>query len=882
MLQNKFCCLAFLILTLIAPALLCAATDKPVTRALKKWHIVSSIEVEAGGARLSRPGASLQGWHPATVPGTVLASLEKAGKYDSLYFGKNLLKVEPEQFEQPWWYRTSFQLPEKKNEYHSFLHFKGVNYRADVWLNGRQIAAADTLVGAFRFFEFDVTALLKTGENVLAVKVFPPRPGDFTIGFVDWNPVPPDNNMGLWREVALLTTGPVSLKDPQVITDLDLRSLRKAGITIVTELINHSAKAVSGVLSGDIEAIHFEKKIKLAAFERRTVHFTPDEFPGLLIKKPRLWWPSNLGAANLYQLNLRFSQKGRLSDKKNVTFGIRHVADYVNDAGYRGYKINGKKVLIKGGGWVDDLLLADTYKSIAAQLKYVKQMNLNTVRLEGFWGKDERLYDLCDSLGLMIMVGWSCQWEWEEYAGKPADQFGAIKEPTEMELVARSLRDQVTWLRNHPGIFVWLVGSDKLPRPALERKYVDVLKDVDPTRPYLAAAGGINSEVSGPTRVKMNGPYAFTPPVYWYADTANGGAFGFNTETSPGAQVPPLESIKRMIPPAHLWPIDHYWEYHCGRNNFNTLERFQKALDLRYGKSTDVADFARRAQVMNYELIRPMFEAFAVNKHKRATGIIQWMLNSSWPEMYWQLYDSFLNPTGAFYGTQKACKPLHIIYNYGDKSIYAVNDYLRSFGDLKAEVSVFNINSQKIYTTSHTFSLRSNRSKRILPASDMPLDSIALSTTYFLDLCLLDSERRVVDRNFYWLSRKADIPDYAKTEWYYTPIRQYADMTALNDLPPATVNAAVEFADVGSENVTARVTLSNKSDGIAFFIESRIVGEESGRSVLPIFWNDNYISLLPGEIRRLQVVFKHDDLNGEKPVYRMSGWNVASSSHKTR
>ena len=244
------------------------------------------------------------------------------------------------------------------------------------------------------------------------------------------------------------------------------------------------------------------------------------------------------------------------------------------------------------------------------------------------------------------------------------EKYGGILTPEEIDLMSQSWQDQVIWLRNHPSIFLWMLASDKLPHPDLERKYHATFAQYDPTRPFLASAGGAGSEdvtgapatesiISGPTGVKMLGPYAYTPPVYWFTDTKFGGAYGFNTETGPGPQIPPLESVKKMIPEDHLWPIDDYWNFHCGRNEFVRLDRYQKAIDKRFGKSNNVEEFVRKAQVINYELMRPQFEAFSAHRYN-ATGVIQWMLNSSWPEMYWQLFDSYLMPNGAFYGAKKS------------------------------------------------------------------------------------------------------------------------------------------------------------------------------------------------------------------------------------
>ena len=834
------------------------------------WHIQSAAESSASGVQISTPGFDIQGWYPTNVPTTVLAALVQNGVYRDPFFGKNLESIPTAKFKQAWWYRKEFSLQDQSAFANARLVFEGINYSADIWLNGKKVASSDRIMGAFRIFEIDVTDVLVRGTNTLAVEVQPPKPGDFTIGFVDWNPRPPDENMGLWREVKLHLSGPVSINNPFVQSKVDLETLDEARLTVSAGLVNHSRQEVSGILRGEIGTVTFSQPFTLEPDEIKQITFQPSEHEVLDLKNPCLWWPNNLGDANLYILKLTAAIGGDVSDLQSIRFGIREVSDYINEEGYRGYMVNGKKVLIRGGGWVDDLFLVEDPKKVEAQIRYAKHMNLTAIRLEGFWGSSQTLYDLADEYGILIMAGWSCHWEWEGYLGKPTDKFGGIQTPEEMDLVSRSLRDQVVWLRNHPSIFVWVLGSDMLPRPELEKKYYEYLAEVDPTRPTLAACGFAESEISGPTAVKMNGPYDYVTPNYWYVDKKRGGAFGFNTETGPGPQPPPLESIKKMIPEGHLWPIDDYWDFHCARNEFNTLDRYTLALNSRYGAPGSVEEYARVAQAANYEAMRAMFEAFGVNKPS-TTGIIQWMYNSAWPAMFWQLFDYYLMPSGAFYGTKTGSEPLNITYNYGDKNIYVVNDTLFSFDDLKAEVCVLDIGSNLIFTKDIPVSIGENRSQKIL---EMPLIE-NLSTVYFLDLKLKDIKDKIKGRNFYWLSAKEDILDEKSSTWFHTPNKAFADLTGLQTLPEARIKAAHQFMDVSSVQEIL-VTLENTSDKIAFFIELNVCGAESGNSVLPIFWEDNYISILPGETRVIHARFSKEDLKGEAPSFRWSGWNVKS------
>jgi exo-1,4-beta-D-glucosaminidase len=655
------------------------------------WQIQSSALVKNDGQMVSSVAMDTAGWHPAAVPETVLSALVQDGIYTNIYFGTNFATIPAAPFTNSWWYRKEFDLSRAQAAENADLIFEGINYRANVWLNGKQIAAADKTFGAFRIFSFNVTTNLKSGKNVLAVEVFPPKPGDFTMGFVDWNPTPPDHEMGLFRPVKLHFYKSVALENVFVESKIDHRNWQDAQLTIRADLNNPSSREVETTVKGEIGHVSFSEKFTLSAGEKRSIALTPEHHPGLKFKNAKLWWPWELGEPHLYNLKLSAVVDGKISDAQQVRFGIREVDDYINADGYRGYIINGEKILIRGGGWADELLLRENETNLEAQIQYTKAMNLNTIRLEGIWGSSQRLYDLADENGLLIMAGFSCQWEWSEYLGKECDDFGGFKSEADMTLATNYLHDQVLWLRNHPGIFVWVLGSDKLPRPELEKEYDSLLAVIDPTRPTLKSCSDKTSDASGKTAVKMNGPYDYVTPDYWYLDQTNGGAFGFNTETGPGPQPPPLETLQRMIPSDHLWPMDSVWNFHCGRHEFGQMNRYLNAFTNRYGAPKSVVEFAFKSQAANYEAIRPMYEAFAVNL-PRTTGIIQWMLNASWPKFYWQLYDYDLVPGGAFFGAKKGASPVAVIYNYGDKGIYLVNQTGKKFGNDRTTITVYDLN----------------------------------------------------------------------------------------------------------------------------------------------------------------------------------------------
>jgi len=859
-------CLCLVLGVLLGGPSLCAGT----TPLHQGWVIQSTAKAGAGGEAISQPGFAVAGWQPAQVPSTVLGTLIQNGVYQDPFRGKNLETIPREPFQEAWWYRTEFQSGEEATGACTRLIFDGINYRANVWLNGQKLADKDALAGVWRIADLDITRYLRKGSNVLAVEVFPPKSGEFTVGFVDWNPEPADRNMGLFREVKLRRSNAVSLEDVFVQSQVNLKTLKEASLIITGELVNHSTKALTGTVSGRIGAIHFQLPYSLGPMEKKPLRFGPDQVPALRIQNPRLWWPAHLGSPELYELELSAKVGRSLGDTQTVTFGIRDVQDYLNAQGHRGYAVNGKLVLIRGAAWVDDLFLREDPSNLEAQFRYIRHLNLNAIRLEGFWGCSQRLYDLADRNGILVMPGFSCQWEWPEYLGKPQEDetFGMAKDSEDTLLLSGYLQDQVRWLRNHPSIFVWVLGSDKLPWPNAERRYRELLAQWDPTRPCLTSCKSHKSPVSGPSAVKMAGPYDYVTPNYWFEDHANGGAFGFNTETGPGPQIPPMASLRKMLPADQLWPMNDVWDYHCARHSFGSLKKFLTAYDQRYGPAQSAEELAFKAQASNYEAMRAMFEAFGTNRGE-ATGVIQWMLNGAWPKMFWQLYDSYLMPSGAFYGARKACQSLNAVYQVKEHAVYFLNETQQAFPEAKLRVKLLDLDSRVIFSRDLAAACPGMTSRKAL---DLPVLAPS-SPVYFLDLEVVDAKGHGLVRNFYWLSTKPDVLDLEKTDWTYTPNKSFADFTALGRLAKAQVKAESRFPSAGE----CLVTLTNESDHLAFCLELQVLGARSGEPVLPILWDDNYISLLPHEKRILKARFTQADLKGEAPRFVLTGWNTQTN-----
>jgi len=869
------------------------------------WMLQSSAKIQEAGPTLSTASFRPRGWHSATVPTTVLAALVKNGVFPDPYFGVNLrsvpgtaysigsnfsnLAMPPDSpFAVAWWYRTEFHLPARYRKKTVWLRFDGINYRANIWLNGRQIANADQVAGCWRLYEFDVTEAVLPGKpNVLAVEVFPPRERDLAITFVDWNPAPPDKNMGLWRKVYLTASGPVALRHPQVVTRLALPSTDIAHLTVITELRNASSQPVRGILRGRIgvagepglsrergtgariEQLAFSQEVELAARESKEVSFTPERFPQLRLPHPRLWWPAQMGTPSLYRLELKFDSDGRSLDRLETRFGIRVITSELTGKGHRLFRINGKRILIRGGGWAPDMLLRESAERLEAEFRYVRAMNLNTIRQEGKLETDE-FFELADRYGILVMAGWCCCDAWERWAAWPRQNYS---------IAQTSLRDQILRLRGHPSLLVWLNGSDQAPPPEVEFAYLNILDELHWPNPVLSSAEALAATVTGPSGVKQ-GIYQYVPPVFWLLAAHpevqqsaknfrnfRAGAFGFNTETSPGPAIPPLESLRQMLPPEHLWPMDDSWNFHAGGGDFKTLDAFTQALSARYGAARSLEDYVMKAQLMAYEGERAMFEAYARNKYD-STGVIQWMLNNGWPSMIWHLYDYYLRPAGGYFGSKKACEPLHPQYSYDDRSGWLASSQYEDARNLTLTARIYNLDMTEKFSQQARLDAPADSSNKVFTIPEIT----GLTPAYFLLLTLDDGAGKRLSSNLYWLSTRPDVVDWPNVTHSLAPVLQYGDLTALAGLPPAEVKAAVRTTRNQGEGLVT-VAVENPGPNLAFLVHLRLVNRD-GKEIVPVLWEDNYFSLLPGEKRTVAARYRLPDAAGATPALHLEGWNV--------
>ena len=864
-----------------------ASTTSAQTVLRDDWKVQSSAQVSATGDQVSQPSFRTQGWYSTSAPKTVFAVLIENGVYKDPYYGMNLRNFPGVEYRigsqfanqempagspysVPWWYRKEFDLSTSDAGKQAWLQFRGINYRAEIWINGKKLAGSDEVVGAFRRYEFNVTSFVHPGKNALAVAVSAPTATELGITWVDWNPTPPDKDMGLWQEVVLSTTGPVALRHPFVETKLDLPKAEIAHLTVRAFANNATPRPLKGTLRGKIEggglSLDFSEEVELAASESKEITVSPDAVPGLNLLRPKLWWPYQMGEPFLHKLTLQFITSDKaISDSRTISFGIVQTTSEMTPENNLLLKVNGKPVLIRGGGWTPDMLLRVDESKREAEFRYVKEMGLNTIRLEGKL-EDESFLERADRDGILIMAGWCCCDAWEKW-GKWGDE--------NKRASVASLRDQLLRLRKHPSLLMWLNGSDNPPPAEREQAYLDIEKEIHWPRPVVSSASAKKAELTGDSGVKMSGPYDYVPPDYWLLDTKAGGAYGFNTETSPGPAVMPVEELKTFIPDDKLWPVNEVWNFHAGGGQFKTIDLFTHALEMRYGKVKDLADLAWKSQAMTYEGQRAMFEAYGRNKYK-STGVIQWMLNNAWPSLIWHLYSYNLQPAGGYFGSKIALEPLHVQFAYDDRTVAVVNGTQKAQAGLKVVAKLYDISGTEKFS----------REAQLDAAADGVVTSLAvpeplgISPAYFLNLQLFAANGELLSRNFYWLSTKADVLDYAKTEWYYTPQTDFADFSSFQDLPKAAVHAALRQEAASEHDAVFQVTLENTGKSVAFLTRLRLVRGKSHTEILPVFWADNYISLLPSEKREVSVHLRKSDLVGAQPELLVDGWNLESTTSR--
>lgn len=891
---------ASLVILLFVPGL--SADSNNMTELQSGWRMTSADKASAEGGNISVSAFDASAWYTIKeMPSTVLQTLEDNGVYKDVYKGMNLATAVPQDlWKQDWWYRTAFTAPAGREVYS--LIFKGINYRADIWLNGHKIADRSQVVGMYNSFEFDVSKyIVAGGNNVLAVKVTPEQKlpdsggvelGDSWLDWINWKYLGyhnsekhvdisfvPDRNAGVWKRVYLSSTGKVSLRNPYVSTDLPLPATSPAALTVYCDVKNSSAGTVKGTLLAEISrigktTIQLQKTIELQANETREIAFAPGDSAQLSVTDPDLWWPYQWGAPNLYQLKLDFKVEGHSSDSSTTKFGIRKIVQKrdsdnsfpnIGKDGSFYVQVNGKNFLIRGAAYAPDLLFKHDPDRDRAILSYTKDLGLNLLRWE-LKIADDTVLEQADEQGVGTMFGWMCCAQWEEWPLWDAEAHRVARE---------SLRARIRELRSHPSVFIWANGSDGLPPDPVLNDYHQILKDLHWQNAVVDTVSHVNRTWSG---IHMAGPYVWRPPYYWFSEKF-GPARGSSAEEGDNEVIPPMESLKKFIPEDKLWPINEYWYFHAGANEGNnTLASVKKALDKRYGPSNSAEEFSKKAQLANYEDVRAQFEDYSANGWGNHKMMVYWMLDSHWPSFFGHLFDYYYKQGGGYFGAKKGLKPVSVVYDYyatGDRSkanIYVANQTLQEHRHAKVSVAFYNVDgTQKFSKEVKDFTIGANTS-----ATAMTIGRVAdLSSAFFVRCQLRDDKDALLADNLYWQSTSDDDLGSTKNDDQFGLTQaKWADLSALNEMSPADVAVSGTLGTRGGE-ATAGITIKNNSRHVAFFMRVEVTRGKDAEEILPITYEDNYITLFPGESRTIQANFRTSELAGQSAALRLEGYNVA-------
>ncbi|KAJ6443456.1 glycosyl hydrolase [Purpureocillium lavendulum] len=879
-----------------ATAASASATAKPLTwkpgqsAAIPDWHFQSSSSVDNDLATLSGPGIDTASWHYVDAPScTLMGCLLRSGTYkdDELWFSDAMSRFDNSIFSVPWIYRSEFALPKERQRQRQRQHFlletHGITPRADLYLNGYQVADSAFQSGAYGGHTYDITHLAEE-TNVLAVRTYNTTYDlDFGISFEDWNPPAPDHGSGIWRSIDVRQTGPVALKPLAVTTKIDLPVDNNDAVVTVhataQNLENRRVKlSAKCAITGPTEkaAAEVDERITLAPLETRTMVFTRT------LKRPQIWWPRQWGAQPLYNAKVTLSVDSALSDVAETSFGVRTVTSAVNQYNDTTFTVNGHPFQVIGSGYGADMFLrwdADRFTTIA---KYVLDMGLNTIRLEGKMEHPE-LYEIADRMGLMVMPGWECCTKWEAWIYNTEDFTDPpIWDDADYQTANASMIHEAAMLQPHPSILAYLVGSDYWPDDRATKLYVDALRAAHWDTPIISSAAKRGfPQLLGPSGMKMDGPYDWIPPNYWYdvdpSEKRLGAAFGFGSELGAGVGTPEMGSLKKFLNESDmddLWKSPAKGLYHMSTSasKFHTRTIYNAGLSHRYGEPTSLEDYLMKAQLSDYEATRAQHEAFSARwtAERPATGSIYWMLNNGWPSLHWNQFDYYFHPGGSFFGTKTGARLEHVAYDYVHRDVWLINHSLDQQGRRSVEVELIDLDGRVLSTKTVHADTVANAPQKVADVDG--LDKIKDVGLLRLRLTRGKGEAEggeggatTLSRNVYWLGRRVDGLDWANSTWYSTPVSEYADYTALSRMERADV--AVKVGGAGGK--TRTVVLENRSSVPAFFVGLNLV-DAQGDDVVPVLWSDNYVTLWPHEKLSLTV----EDWGGRGAAIQAKGVNV--------
>ncbi|KAI9376139.1 glycoside hydrolase superfamily [Aspergillus egyptiacus] len=853
---------------------------------IPEWRMQSTSIVGSDPDLLSRAGARVSSWYCVGSRATVLGGLMDAGALNEseVFYSDNLSHIDKADFKVPWIYRAEFPLGTLAQDEHLFLNVHGISSRADIFFNGANIASRHEQVGAYGGRSYDLSQHVHHGQNVLLIKAYPTDyKKDLAVGWVDWNPNPPDSGMGVWRTVDLKLTGPVSLSSPRVITTIRPEDLLHssdwtphaimADVRVKTDVVNHGNAPAECVIRGTITApnrfhpITFSRRVQLRPQENSTIELDAT------VKDAQLWWPAHWGGQPLYRVEVHVElASGALSDIAPPTqFGIRTVDSSLNDHGDRVFEVNGRRFHVRGAGYAADLFLRFDMQRLESIFRYVLDLGLNTVRLEGKQEHPE-LYELADRMGLMLVAGWECCDKWEPWN---SDANATRWDAGDYRAAHQAMLHEAEMMQPHPSLLAFLIGSDYAPDVPATDGYLNALQRMDWPNPIVASASrrGHPPQLP-PSGMKMDGPYDWVPPNYWYGADL-GAASGFGSEQGAGVGTPELPSLYEFLSPEdlkRLWSSPAADLYHLSPPDspFSTRKIYNEALAHRYGRPTSLADYVWKSQIMDYEATRAEFEAFGVrqsNPHP-ATGVIYWMLNSAWPSLHWQLFDYYLRPAGAYYGAKVGLRLEHVAYDYERKQACIVNHSRRTIGARRIRMDLL-VNGTGLVQREVTVQTGPGISQCV---SDLAEEVAQIQGVGFLRLMLYNEAGALLSRNVYWLAATVPALNWAESTWYHTPVNQTVDFSSLIQLPPATVDVqATEWGLTNSQQSTwAQLTVQNRSPVPAFFTRLKLLDASTRKERVPVFWSDNYVTLFPQE--ELQVTV---EVAGDGPlILQWDGVNV--------
>lgn len=807
------------------------------------WQLQRASCVKETGDVISQPSYPHAGWTPAKVPGTVLNSYLLTGEWADPNFGDQQLLIPDSLFTTNFWYRTEFTIPEAYLTKRIWLNFDGINWKADIYLNGQKIGRIE---GAYIRKKIDISQVAKAdGKNALAVLIYKnDHPGEATVQHLNdpdgnggiigldsptilasigwnWMPTIRGRNIGIWNDVYLSCSESVTMVDPFVKTILSLPDTTQADVIVEACLQNHDTRVITGLLEGEFEGKKVTLPVTLKGNETKTVTLSPRQFPELRLLNPKLWWPNGYGSQPLYTLKLAFKENARISDEKVITFGIRQYSYLVTNDNFR-LAINGVPLIVRGGNWgmAESMMRCDS-AGYDLRVRLHKEMNMNMIRnWIGMIGDDE-FYEACDRYGIMV---------WDDFwLANPVDG----PHPTNEKMFMENVTDKIRHFRNHPSIAIWAGRNEGYPPATLDSAMRIETSRLDGTRFYISHSAA--RPVSG------LGPYENKDPKWYF--TQRGTTF----HSEQGIVVPPtLEGMKAMMPENKLWPINDMWGIHDW-----TQERVQIYTDdmIRcYGAPSGVADFCRKAQMMNMEACKALIESWQSN---RGPGVLVWMSHPAWPSMICQTYDYFFEPTAAFFAFKKACEPIHILWRADTEQVQVANNTQDPIHDATAAVEVYDINGVKVLEYARPVSVAMNSLTDVLTLNYPE----TLSNVHFIRLVLTGKNQKVLSSNFYWRA---------------TP---YMDYTSLDKMEKAKIQTSYTMEEVNGE-VIMNVKVKNIGISVAVMLRLLVTDSQTKQRILPIYYEDNFFSLVAGEERDVTVSFTKRPGKSIKELLHIEGWNL--------